>query len=176
MDSTNILKKEHERILVVVDALEKECGSLESGKTINEDFFRESIDFIRNYADKFHHAKEEDILFKEFCKSAEEGEVHCNPVDQMLQEHDVGRNFVKGIEEGLNERDNEKVIKNSRGYIQLIREHIFKEDDILYPMADEVLSKGVQEEMLKKFKNIGDKRKKEIGKYLDLVEGLEGGK
>ena len=169
MDSTEMLKKEHERILVIVDRLEKECESLESGEKEDKNFFRKSIDFIRNYADKFHHAKEEDILFKEFVKLVEKEEVHCNPVEQMLHEHDLGRDFVKGIEEGLDENNNEKIIRNARGYTQLIREHIFKEDDILYPMADEALSKEVQEEMLKKFKNIENKRKKDIKKYLDFL-------
>ena len=169
MDSTEILKKEHERILLVVDALETKCENFESEKKVDKDFFRKSIDFIRNYADKFHHAKEEDILFKEFVKSAEKEEVHCNPVEQMLYEHDLGRDFVKGIENGLDEHDDEKIIKNARGYIQLIREHIFKEEGILYSMADEALSKEVQTEMLRKFEDIEHERKKDIEKYLDFV-------
>lgn len=168
-----LLVKEHERILVVVDRLEKECEDFESGKNVDEDFFRKSIDFIRNYADKFHHAKEEDILFKEFEKCAEEGCVHCDPTEQMLHEHELGRDFVKGIKEGLDEDDNEKIIRNTRGYIQLIKEHIFKEDTILYPMADEALSKEIQEKMLRKFRDIENKRKKDIKKYLGFVGSVE---
>jgi len=49
--------------------------------------FNKVIDFIKNYADKFYHVKEEGILFKEFNKCTEEGCVHCNPVEQMLVEH-----------------------------------------------------------------------------------------
>ena len=97
---------EHKYILKVADALEKECNEIKSGKIVDEDFFRKVIDFIRNYADKFHHAKEEDILFKEFCKAAEKGEVHCNPTEQMLYEHDAGRGFVKAMEEGVERNDN----------------------------------------------------------------------
>ena len=174
--SINMLVKEHEKILLVVDALEKKCGFLESGENVDKDFFTKVIDFIRNYADRFHHAKEEDILFREFNKCAEEGCVHCNPVEQMLHEHDLGRDFVKGLEKGLNENNKKKILENARGYIQLIREHIFKEDNILYPMADESLSKEVQEDMLKKFKNIENQRIKDIEKYLNFAGSLENGK
>lgn len=85
MNATQILSEEHQNILKVIAAIEKECEKLDSGQKIDEDFFTRSIDFIRNYADKFHHAKEEDILFKEFCKDT--SKVHCNPVDQMLHEY-----------------------------------------------------------------------------------------
>src|SRR3990167_7031884 len=132
---SKILSGEHENILKVVDALESEIGKL-NNKNINALFFRKVIDFIRNYADKFHHAKEEDILFKEFNKCAEQNPecVHCDPTEQMLIEHDEGRKLVKGMEESLHKKDKKELIKNSRGYSHLIQEHIFKEDNILYPM------------------------------------------
>lgn len=57
---TKILSDEHKNILRLTKLIEKEC---ESGENINKDFFIKAIYFIRNYADKFHHAKEEDILF-----------------------------------------------------------------------------------------------------------------
>jgi hemerythrin-like domain-containing protein len=159
MKSTKILSDEHQNILKVVDLLEKECDSLKQ-KEIDKDFFEKVIDFIRNYADKFHHAKEENILFKEFCKSAENGELHCNPVDQMLIEHDIGREFVKGMEISLSKNNKEELGRNARGYIGLIREHIFKEDNILYPMADESLNKSVQDSMEKEFKKIEEQNKR----------------
>ena len=139
-------------------------------KNINATFFAKIIDFIRNYADKFHHAKEEDILFKEFNKCAEEGLVHCNPIKQMLFEHDEGRKSVKMIESGMNEKNKNKLIKGAKNYIQLIREHISKEDNILYPMADETLSEKVQKTMLEKFKKINFAKKKEIERFEKFAE------
>ena len=159
MKPTKILSDEHKNILKIVNILADECKSLEQ-KAIDKDFFEKVIDFIRNYADKFHHAKEEEILFKEFCKSAKNGEIHCNPVEQMLIEHDMGRQFVKGMESALSRNDKKGLIENARGYIGLIQEHIFKEDNILYPMADESLSKSVQDSMEKKFKKIEEKNKR----------------
>jgi|TARA_Y100000034_G_C6880187_1_gene403210 hemerythrin-like domain-containing protein len=170
--TSKMLSEEHENILKVVGALDKECDELTNGQEADENFILNVVDFIKNYADKFHHAKEEDILFKEFCKIAEKGAVHCNPVDQMLYEHDEGRKFVKGIREGVKEKNKEKIIGNARGYIELLKEHIFKEDNILYPMADDVLDDGTQEQMLEKFREIGEERVEDKEKYLGFVEGL----
>ncbi len=146
-----ILKKEHQDILAVIKALEMECSSIAAGGKINKSFFQQAIYFIRNYADKFHHAKEEDILFFELCKDQTQEKMHCNPVQQMLVEHDSGRQFVKAMEEGLENNDKNRLMENARGYANLLREHIFKEDNILYPMADEVLDKAEQERIKKRF-------------------------
>ena len=169
--TSKILSEEHQNILKVIEILENECEAIEEGKKIDKDFFEKVIDFIRNYADKFHHAKEEDILFKEFNKCGEEDPecISCNPVEQMLFEHDEGREFVKGMETRLNENDGTKLIRNARAYISLLREHISKEDDVLYPMTDEVLSDKIKKDMLKKFEEIGKKRKKDKEKYLKMI-------
>ena len=109
---TKILSDEHQNILKLIDMLQKECDALESGKKIDKDFFGKAIDFIQNYADKFHHAKEEDILFVELCKDT--ARMHCNPVPQMLMEHDMGRDFVKKMKEGLEKSDKEVLVEGAR--------------------------------------------------------------
>tara|TARA_Y100000310_G_scaffold272746_1_gene287906 strand:+ start:68 stop:604 length:537 start_codon:yes stop_codon:yes gene_type:complete len=174
-ETSKILSEEHQNILKIIEILENECNAIEKGKELNKDFFENIIDFIRNYADKFHHAKEEDILFKEFNKILKEnpGSPHCNPTEQMLVEHDQGREFVKGIEIRLNEKDKINVIRNARAYTELLKEHIFKEDEILYPMTDQVLDNKSKKEMLNKFKKIEEERKKDKSKYLKMVKELQ---
>src|SRR3989338_10125389 len=108
---TKILSYEHKNILRVIDALLKECFALESGKEIDKDFFKKAIEFIRGYADKFHHAKEEDILFVEL--SRDDVQMHCDPTPQMLHEHKLVRNFIKELENGVEENDKNKVIENA---------------------------------------------------------------
>ncbi|MGR3178544.1 MAG: hemerythrin domain-containing protein [Candidatus Anammoxibacter sp.] len=147
--ATTILSNEHKNISKVIDAVISECNSLESGKETDKVFFEKTVEFIQNYADKFHHAKEENILFVELHKDGVE--MHCDPIPQMLHEHDLGRDFVKGIIVGLNENNKEKMVENAKGYTSLIKEHIFKEDNILYPMADEALNEQSQESVLAKF-------------------------
>lgn len=167
-----ILMKEHEDILDVADALEKKCSIIKNGGEIDINFFENTIDFIKNYADKFHHAKEEDILFKELCKDSVQGNLHCNPVEQMLYEHDIGRNFVKGMKESLIERDKRKLVENSLGYAQLIREHIFKEDNILYPMADSVIDLKTQNIMLGKFEDVAKDHKRDVEYAIKFIKSL----
>ncbi len=167
---TQILIDEHKNILKIAEALIEECDALESGKKLDKDFFSNAVEFVREYADRFHHAKEEDILFKELCSP--EAEMHCNPVEQMLYEHNLGRNFVKGMEEGLKGGNKNKVIENARGYAQLIQEHINKEDNILYPMADEALSEKAKKSMLKEFEKADKAKKKEKEKSLAFVKSL----
>ena len=75
---TTILSDEHKNILCVINRILKECGKIDSGGNIDEAFFQKAVSFIKNYADKFHHAKEEDILFMELNK---DGVLeHCNPI------------------------------------------------------------------------------------------------
>ncbi len=170
---TKILSEEHQNILKVINALLKECDVLESGEEIDRNFFEKAIDFIRNYADEFHHAKEEDILFVELNKNEEQ--MPCNPVEQMLYEHDLGRNFVKGLKEGVEEDDKVKVIENASGYAYLLQDHINKEDNILYPMADEALNQQAQKSILEKFKQAERKKfsKGTKEKYLSIVKEVE---
>src|SRR3989338_6823399 len=165
MKQTKILSEEHKNIIKIIGALNKECDSLESGKQLDKEFFKKAVDFIKNYADKFHHAKEEDILFKEFNKS----QSHCNPTEQMLYEHDLGRNFVKGMEQALKENNKEKLMENARVYSQLLQEHIYKEDNILYPMADEALNEKTQKSILEKFKKLEKNKEKHLSvlKYFE---------
>ncbi len=157
--ATKILSEEHKHIVKVISALKKECFALESGKKkLNIEFFAKGIDFIRNYADKYHHAKEEDILFKELNKDS--CQMHCNPTEQMLHEHDLGRKFVKGLKSALEKKNNKKIIENTEGYCTLLKEHIYKEDNILYKMADDALNSKVQKSMLEKFDKVEKNYKK----------------
>jgi len=151
---TTILSDEHKNILKVIDSVLKQCGEIEKGKDIDKKFFGKAIDFIKNYADKFHHSKEEDILFLELNK---DGVLeHCNPIGQMLHEHSLGRGFVKGLSEAVEKGDKTEAVKNARGYCELLQEHIFKEDNILYPMADTALKEEMQKSIAEKFAQIPD--------------------
>ncbi len=169
--ATQMLTLEHKNIIKVIDALKRECDAIEKGKSIDKEFFSKSIDFIKGYADHFHHAKEEDILFIELNK--DDVKMHCNPTGQMLHEHDIGREFVMNLEKAVKENNSKKVVENAVGYANLLEEHIMKEDKILYPMADEALSEKTQKEMLGKFNKIEKDSSKEKDKYLAFIKEAE---
>lgn len=113
----------------------------------------DSVDFIRSYADKYHHAKEEDILFKYFDEN-------LDIIKTMLTDHEAGRNHVRCVVEGVEKQDKMAVAEHLNGYKELLTEHIKKEDEILYPWMDRSLSVSQVGEMYQKF-NERDKNKGE---------------
>ncbi len=167
---TAVLSDEHQNILKVIDAMISECEQIENGKKLEKIFFEKAIDFIKNYADRYHHAKEEDILFKVMLENSES--MHCNPIPVMLYEHETGRHYVKGMEDGLSEDNKEKIIENAKGYGHLLQEHIYKEDNVLYPMAEEALNDHQKELVLEKYGEVesGEFSKESIQKYLSILE------
>lgn len=165
---TQILSAEHKNILKITDALNQKCAEIEAGKPVDKKFFQKAVEFIHNYADKFHHAKEEKILFKELNKNA--GALPFNPVSQMLAEHKMGRAFVKTLETGLKTGNRNKIVEGALGFAELLPEHIFKEDNILYPMANNILSQETQKKMLAKFMAIEKENSARTKKYLDFVK------
>ena len=177
MDPIKKLVDEHQIILRGIDILEKSITFLSDDETIPPEKFRKLIDFIRNYADKYHHAKEEDILF---IKMQDSGfPVKGGPIEVMLAEHDQGRNYVKEIEAGVDlleqgdDNGKEKIIENSTGYVALLRSHIHKEDNVLYPMAVNALGQDVINSMIPDFEKVEEAQSGIEQKYIELLDSLE---
>lgn len=92
----------------------------------------EGVEFIRSYADRYHHAKEEDILFGYFSPD-------LDILQAMLTDHETARGHVRAVVAGVESRDAAAVRQNLLAYAALLLEHIRKEDDILYPWMDRLL-------------------------------------
>lgn len=169
MNITQVLSEEHQNILKVIDAVLTECTEIERGKDLDKEYFAKVVDFIKNYADRYHHAKEEDILFKAMLENAQN--MHCNPIPVMLHEHNEGRQYVKDLEEGFANSDKDQILNNAKAYCYLLRDHISKEDKVLYPMAEEALSLVEKEVVQAKYKQVNDElfSAKELQKYLDFT-------
>jgi len=170
---TQQLKNEHQNILRVIDHVLAECQRLEKGGDLDVEFFEQIIDFIRNYADKFHHAKEEDILFATMLDNVEC--MHCNPIPVMLYEHNEGREYVRGMEKALNRNDKHDVIENARDYCYLLQNHIYKEDNVLYPMAEEAIKELQKEIVLQKYIEVETSKfsKEAIYNYENLFNDMK---
>jgi hemerythrin-like domain-containing protein len=155
MKATELLMQEHAAIKQSLMILNKMCDKLQSGELVDRSHLEQIVDFIRNFADKCHHGKEEDILFDEMCKIGFSKEV--GPISVMLSEHGMGREFVKGFSDAVElykEGDKNAVsaiVGNARKYSALLDQHIDKENNILYPMADARLSQEQQMNMLEDF-------------------------
>ena len=148
-----------------------------SGK-LNEESAAQAVDVIRTFADKCHHGKEENHLFVTLVDKGmpKEG----GPVGQMLDEHEQGRAFVKGMTESISKAaagDAEALrsfSQNARGYVILLRAHIKKEDGVLFPMADRRLSEDDQAQLMQAFEVVESDHmgKGTHEKYLAIVASL----
>jgi hemerythrin-like domain-containing protein len=151
---TQVLKDEHALILEALDAIERKVTGLEAGAAPDRAYFEKAVQFLRTFADRCHHGKEENLLFKTMVDRGfpRQG----GPIAVMLHEHETGRSFIRGIAEGAAAVGTDpgaakKIIENGRGYIGLLRAHIDKENHVLFPMADNVLSSEDQEHLGKEF-------------------------
>jgi len=174
---TQVMVDEHKLILRMIALVEKNTELLEQGKFRNWQFYLDAVDFIRNYADRFHHAKEEDVLFIELIKNGMPEKQ--SPIEAMHMEHDQGRSYVRAMEEAARKAlDGELgqaniIAGNAKGYAALLRGHIEKEDDILYPLAERVLPEDVRDRMLEAYTDAEAKTPGLEEKYRQLVENYE---
>ncbi len=126
----------------------------------------DGVDFIRSYADRYHHAKEEDILLKYFDEGLE-------IIKTIYEDHETGRAHVRATLQALEDGDKEAVREHLDAYRELLTEHIEKEDGILYPWMDRSLSMTQIGELYARFnakdEGFGDAPKK----YQALINRLE---
>lgn len=130
-----IIKKlmdQHQIILQIVYTIE----FITSQKYFNVKFEKELkqlLEYVSNYADKQHHLLEEDTLFKDYQNEA---------INVMFEEHDMGRNYIKQAK--LNFDDEDILKENLLAYTNLLKDHIHKEDTILFPYLNTICEKDYQ--------------------------------
>jgi hemerythrin-like domain-containing protein len=180
MKATRILKHEHQAILLVIGAVEKEGAHIEKTREIHARTVREMADFFKNFVDRCHHAKEEKHLF---VMMHERGvPVKTGLLAVLLREHEQGRGYVRAVAEEVTGKGVpgaaaiRKAKKNLASYARLLRAHIDKEDNLLYPMADRLLKSADQKSLAEAFEKV---ESEELGegvheKYHAWIEKLLG--
>jgi len=157
-DATALLRQEHHWILKVADVLESLAQHAQDGGEPDFDSFDECIRFIKLFADACHHGKEENLLFSELegmGMSRDNG-----PLAVMLHEHRVGREYAAAMAAALGgaregDEDSRSRLNNAAmGYVQLIRNHILKEDHVLFDMADQMLRGPLCERLCEKYDQV----------------------
>ncbi len=126
------LVAEHRWILRWAAVIPRLVAELDLARAEDRQTVLAGVDFIRHYADRRHHGKEEDILFRYFDSG-------LDVLQTMLTDHAAGRAHVRAIEAGVAARDGAAVREHLLAYAALIREHIRKEDDVLFPWLDRQL-------------------------------------
>jgi hemerythrin-like domain-containing protein len=169
-----VLMEEHRVIERVLDAVERMLDA----RTVDAAFLDRALDFFRNFADGCHHAKEETALFPALERA---GIPRLGgPVGVMLDEHVEGRRLLGIVAENLalaeaDIRAADRVRGAARAYVDLLRQHIQKEDNVLFAIADQALDPTVQREVLDAFDAL-ESREGEEDKHercLNLAHDLE---
>jgi len=157
MKATEQLKNEHEGVLLMLRILGELSRQLASAGRLQTEDLESIIEFLRIFVDRCHHGKEEELLFPALVQV---GIPQDGPITVMLSEHETGRRYVRLMTDAF-ERYRLKdasaaaaIIQNAEDYIALLADHIDKENNILFAMADERLAPETQEELLEGFERI----------------------
>lgn len=175
MSATSILKHEHQVILLALQGAEAQANRLLRGFPEAAGTIAEMADFFRNFADRCHHAKEEKLLFPRMEQRGIPNQ--GGPIGVMLAEHEEGRGYIRAIfaaveQAQAGDRTAQRTVASSLlNYVELLRQHIEKEDHCLFAMADQALSAEDQTELEAAFERV---ESEEIGagvheRYHDLA-------
>ncbi len=156
--ATNILRNEHEAVLKVLEALDKAVVRLNNEDAVPISFFEDVLEFLTVFVDKCHHSKEEEVLFPLLAQGGIP--VEGGPIGQMLLEHEQGREFIREMQRGVGglkkgvPTGRYLLINGAEGYSKLLKQHIFKENQVLFIMADSLLQPAAQEDLTRQFDEI----------------------
>ena len=176
MKPIGLLMREHRLIERLIKLLEKELNNIKKTKKVNSDFIQTSVDFFRTYADRTHHGKEEDILFRDLKKKNITSNLK-NIIKRLEQDHQLARKIVTDL---LNQNNNyiqgksnsiKEITNNLEKLVTLYPVHIETEDkEFFYPSMD-YFTVEEQQKMLQEFYDFDKKMIHE--KYLQIIEKQE---
>ena len=160
------LVEEHKLIKRCLALIPRLIENLELDSEPDRELIQNTVDFIRNYADRFHHAKEEDILFKYLDENLDILKV-------MYEDHETGRAHVRAVLAGVEQRDAGAVREHLSAYRELLTQHIKKEDEILYPWMDRAFSTSQVGELYSRFGEVDQQFGEAPRKYGEFIQNLE---
>jgi hemerythrin-like domain-containing protein len=160
--ATTVLRTEHDAILRMLDAAEEVARQLDRGQRVAPETLTGLLEFFRLFADRCHHGKEEDLLFPLLEKK---GLPRAGgPIGVMLHEHDQGRALVKQMADaaeaygGGSTGAGGRWAEAARGYAFLLRQHIDKENNVLFVMAENLLTSTEQTELATAFEKVEEEK------------------
>lgn len=171
------LTHEHIYILKVVDALSVIGREIERGKAMNLEIFPKIVQFMREFADKCHHAKEEAVLFP-LMEDKGVPKTGC-PLSALRAEHVKGRTLVAALEKATAApfTDSDETRKEICGVIKeiahLYHDHIWKEDAMVFPMTDTMFSEDEFASMADAFEKAESEYGQNHAQYVAFADEME---
>ena len=151
----DILEEEHEVILAVLNAMDRRARDVEEGGPLEPTFWLQAAEFMENFADLLHHAKEEDLLFPALldCGMPDRG----GPIGVMKHEHVEGRALRERLVMGATGEQREELLRAVHSLSYLLHQHIRKENEVLFPMARQMLRVEQVRDLLDGFSGLEDR-------------------
>jgi hemerythrin-like domain-containing protein len=152
------LKTEHQAVCQMLNVLEKAVLKLEQGEAVPPQIFEEVLEFLTVFVDGCHHVKEEEVLFPLLTKSGLPAWVR--PINGMLGEHQQARELIARFRQALDlvkagdKTGQAPLIEVSREYATLMRQHMQKENTVLFMLADKLLNASTQQGVYDRFEDI----------------------
>ena len=146
MTGVERLFEEHPVIMGVVDALSKFVDDLEGDNTDNRCELGRMMTFFREYAELFHHEKEESILWPALVHAGLRWDNGL--IADVRKDHEVERTMLQSLRHAALQNtewsvvDRQRVIDVCRRFTGFMREHVRKENETLRPLIDEKLDEG----------------------------------
>ena len=170
------LMTEHRLIERMISSIDKEVKRIEKSGIVNQGFIAIAADFIQIYADKTHHGKEEEILFRDLSKK-KLSDNDAIMMNELIQEHIVGRNTTADLVKSATAFQNDDkaalplITQCLRKFVDFYPKHIEKEDKVFFPSAMKYFSESEQQSMLEEFWEFD--RKMIHLKYKSVMEFIE---
>ncbi len=162
------LKKEHELILSAASQLNRLLPHIKEPAFQKE--IADLLELFKEYIDLCHNRKEEAVLFSEMANSGVAKD--DSPIGMLTDEHEQERKLlVQMTDSFMNRNDYDSFKANAEEFMELVKLHILKENSILFLIADNVLSKEKQDDVLKQFEKY-EENAVGIGRYQALNEIL----
>jgi len=167
---------EHRLIEQMLNVIQHELERVEQTQSIDPYFVDKAVDFIRVYADRTHHGKEEDILFRDLWKKQQSNEV-WQMMDELIEDHVFARNTTKAlVEANMRYRRGHgaalgEVTARLRTLLDFYPKHIKKEDEIFFPATRAYFTEEEDQAMLAEFWEFDRKMIHE--KYKSVVKEFE---
>src|SRR5579859_1393867 len=154
MKCTELLIGEHKTILRAVDVLGAMANRAEETHEMDRDDIRAILEVLNLFADELHQGKEEGALFPVFTEACEKSVL--DSVRHMLFEHDQDRSLMEGMHDALERANITDFAQHARRLCDILRNHIRKEDTILFEMIDQTLNADQDEKVVTRFKAFDD--------------------
>jgi hemerythrin-like domain-containing protein len=157
-------------------ALDGMCLSLKTGGNVPPEALSQMLDFIQNFADRFHHAREETYLFPALSQSGfpEDG----GALGFLLEEHEIERRLTAELELAIDEYRHgdsaaaDRFVEAANKFRDHLVGHMQKEDAILFRLAEEVLDEAVKASLTRSFVQ-EDANEEMVQRYERLAQELE---